>query len=108
MREVAAIDAEIASTEARLRALHDERRGVGRSRNADIVAEFLAGKSVKAIAIDRGATVSAISGVLLRAGHTVKARKRVRQQLEHQAIVERHAAQSRGTPQVEHQSVGSP
>lgn len=103
MRTLDDIDRDIASTEARLRALHDERRGVGRSRNADIVAEFLGGKTVKAIAIDYCTTVSAIAGVLLRAGHTVKARRKALWRLEVQALVDRNGTRSRGMPQGEHQ-----
>lgn len=108
MRTAEAIDADIASTEATLRALHDERRAASRSKNAAIVAEFLAAKPVKAIAADRDTTVAAIFCVLRRAGHSVKGRRKLREQLEHQAIVDRHATRSADAPQVERQSVGSP
>lgn len=107
-RSLATIDAEIEATTARLRELYDELRAAAKFKNAAIVTDFLAGKSVKAIAIDRAMTVAAVSGVLLRAGHTVKARRRVQQQAANRAVVERYAARTQAVHPVERQSVGSP
>lgn len=82
MTVLANIDAEIARTEAALRRLHAERREAVRSFNAEIVADFDAGKSTAELADERGLTYSAVQGVLYRAGRTKVGRMLTRARLE--------------------------
>ncbi len=82
MTVLANIDDEIARTEAALRRLHAERRAAIRSFNAEIVADFDAGKSTSEIADKRGVKYAAVQGVLYRAGRTKVGRMLTRARLE--------------------------
>jgi len=80
-RTVSAIDADIAATEARLRALHDERRQKAKARCRVIVADFDGGMSVAQISEKRRLGYSIVQGILYRAGRTERGRAAVQQQL---------------------------
>lgn len=81
MRPVADIDADIAATEAKLRALHAERRGAFKARSSLIVAEFDGGKDIADISEARGMSYSTVQGILFRAGRTQTGRMVMRARL---------------------------
>jgi DNA-binding CsgD family transcriptional regulator len=73
-RTIAQIDDLIAHRESDLRALHEERRQVMKARNADVVAQFLSGKSFGDIADQAGLTYSTVQGICFKEGLTEKVR----------------------------------
>lgn len=81
MRPVADIDREIAVTEARLRALHSERRKAIREKHVELIAEFDAGKNIAEIAGARGLAYGSVQGVLFRAGRTQSGRTAIKDRL---------------------------
>ena len=82
MRPISSIDAEIADTEAKLRALQEEKRQVGRSRNAVLIADFDSGMDIAEISRARRLPYGAVQGVLFRSGRTEGGRTAIKQQLE--------------------------
>ena len=91
MRAVAEIDAEIASHEAALRRLHQERRQVARTAIDGLVAEFDAGKSIAEISEAKGISYAKVQGILYRAGRTQAGRTAV-------ALRIREAVAGQGAP----------
>ena len=80
-RTVSAIDADIATTEARLRRLHAERHQIIKSRSLVIIADFDGGMSVAEISELRKLGYSTVQGILWRAGRTERGRAAMQRQL---------------------------
>ncbi|WP_319798300.1 hypothetical protein [Nitrobacter sp.] len=91
MRTTAEIDADIVSTEGRLRALHKERRDVAKARRAEICAAFISGVSIAELSTKYGLTYNSVQGLLWRAGHTIGGRDKLR------AMLRPHAAERAST-----------
>ncbi len=81
MRPVSEIDADIATTEAKLRALHEERRQTMRARIDVIVADFDAGMDIAEISEARKLGYSVVQGILYRAGRTEGGRTAIKRQI---------------------------
>lgn len=70
-----AVRHELARVQKMHGALLDERKAALPARDSTILRDFEAGRSVKAIAFDLGATVNAVWHVVHRSGRTAKSRK---------------------------------
>lgn len=81
MIDVAALDREIAETEAKLRRLHEQKRAAQRSQTDRLVVMFNAGKSFGDISTELGIPYGSVQGRLWRAGLTLSGRIAIKKKL---------------------------
>ena len=81
------VNRDIAEAEAKLRALHAERRHIMQAHRDRVVAMFDAGMSIADISAELGLPYGSVQGTLWREGRTLSGRTAIKQRLRERATV---------------------